>query len=212
MTFDFSKNSWPVPTDLGTLFSQVWNHIAQPGTTWSGPEAIAIARASRAARYQSESDSYTDLPRAALDASARLASRPALVSQEWVQEITAAIGEPRYVELVGILSAVTAVDTITMAIGHGLEPLPSPVDGPPFSRNGSGRLRRNRTWVSMAGQSAPRQALSSVPRTHDMVNTLLNRLFETREASREHGPIRNLTRSQAELVVVAVSYANECFY
>jgi hypothetical protein len=198
-------------TDLMQLFASVWGDLAAPGTGWSGTERVAIASAARAART-GESEAPPVLPDDAVEAVSFVAARPAQVSEAWVRGMVSSLGETRYVELVGIVAVLACVDTVTQLLGAGLERLPEPLPGNPTPDGPNPRLKRRSSWVAMDGPPMPRWALTAAPRVQATVNRLLDRLYMTGEDMRSNDPVRGLTRTQVETVVVAVSHSNECFY
>lgn len=210
--FDFSNSRWAVSAATTTIFSRAWMDLAAPGTNWTGSERVGIAAVARLARQDGLAHDTTTLPQEASEAATKLSINPSSATKEWVEETTGRIGEGAYVELVGVVSTVTAIDTHTQLLGQELEPLPEPLPGNPIPIKEAPKLRRNRAWVSLAGQPAPRWALSAVPPTLQMTNDLIDHLYMTRQAFNQPGRVRHLTREQAEAVVVAVSLANECFY
>lgn len=161
--FSFSD---PVRTELAAAARRTWEEVAQPGTWWTAEERLAIAGARRAARCgdaAATSDAPNALPDAAREAAAVVGGDPAHPTEEWVARVTAEISEERYVELVGIVARVVAVDTFTRLLGEDLEPFPEPVAGRPSEERAAGPLRKNRTWVSMGSMAAPPFVLAAVP-------------------------------------------------
>ncbi|HEY5890248.1 MAG TPA: hypothetical protein VIW94_06080, partial [Acidimicrobiia bacterium] len=121
------------------------------------------------------------------------------------------IGETRYVELVGVVAAVTGVDIITQFLGAQTVPLPTPNPGGAVSKTNP-NARTSKSWVKMEGPPLPSNALSAVPATQATANRLLDRLYMTGEDHQDPGPIRGLSRVHLELVATVVSHSNQCFY
>lgn len=209
--FTFVDSMVPVPADLGPLFAATWDDLAAPGMAWSGRERVDIAAVARAARRR-EPSPEVPLPPAAIEASQRVAAEPSTLSQEVVHRLVDALGELRYVELVGVVATLAAVDTFTQLVGDGITPLPQAVPGEPTPPGTIDGLKRRSAWVSMAGPPRPRFSLSAAPLSQTTFNRLLDRLYMDREELHGTGPVRGLSRSQMELVILSVSHSNECFY
>lgn len=210
--FDPSAGSWDVPADLQGLLTDAWSHLATPGSGWTGEQRIAIAEVSRAARAGSPTHAVAVLPDAAVDAATLITTAPAEASESWVRQIVAAIGEVEYVELVGVVASVVSIDTLTRLIALPDEPLPEATPGAAKPPGPLRNLKRRSAWVSMTGPPLPRHALSAVPATQAMANRLLDRLYMSREELRSESPVRGLSRTQMETVILSVSHGNECFY
>jgi hypothetical protein len=201
-----------VPPDLPALFERAWSDLALPGTSWTGYQRVDIARVARSSRTDAGEGADTGLPESATEMASLIATRPASTSKTLVSEAVAGLGETRYVELVGVVAVVAAVDTVTQLLGTGLEALPEAKPGAPLGeRQAQVPLRRD-AWVGRVGPPLVRNALSAVPRTRAEVNRLLDRLHVTSDGLRDTAPVRGLSRLQMETLIVAMSRENECFY
>jgi AhpD family alkylhydroperoxidase len=206
----FEESVLPVAPDLEPLFRKTWSGIAAPGWGWTGPERVAIASATREARGLASSPIV--LPDEAHHAVAIIAREPATVDESMVRDVVGKIGLVRYVELVGVVSMVVGIDTMTSLLGLGIEKLPEPTGGG-LVKNGRVRdLKLRKAWVPTTGLPLPRLALSAVPPAQEMANQILDRLYMEADQSREVETLRGLTPIQMELVVVTVSHGNKCFY
>jgi AhpD family alkylhydroperoxidase len=152
------------------------------------------------------------LPDEAHHAVAIIAREPATVDESMVRDVVGKIGLVRYVELVGVVSMVVGIDTMTSLLGLGIEKLPEPT-GDGLVKSGKVRdLKLRKAWVPTTGPPLPRLALSAVPPVQELANQILDRLYMEADQSREVETLRGLTPVQMELVVVAVSHGNKCFY
>jgi len=208
--FQFDESPAPVPDDLPGLMSSVWEDISTPGSGWTGTERVALANISRMARSGNHSG-QTSLPHGAVRAAELITTEPQMATKQWVDRVVKDIGEPRYVELVGVVAAVTGVDIITQFLGAQTVPLPTPKPGAAVSGTNPS-ARTGKAWVKMEGPPLPRNALSVVPATQATANRLLDRLYVTREDHQDPGTIRGLSRVHVELVATVVSHGNHCFY
>jgi len=208
--FDFEMADVPVRTDIQRLFRREWDRLSMAGTWWTGEQRVDIARSARRARF-GEADSPSPLPSAAIDAAETIGARPASIRRPWVEATADAIGYPRYVEIVGVASRLTAVDTFHLGIGAGLEPLPEPEPGEPshaaepLARSGAG-------WVPMVGGASITQALSLVDAESVAQEDMHGPLYLTYEGMAEFDYVGGLNRAQMELVAARTSAVNECFY
>ena len=209
VVFDFSGGKLPVANDLASLFTRTFEDIASPGNRWNGIERVTIAQTARGTLVNDDIDV---LPEAALEATARIARAQVTMDESRVRDTVSAIGETRYVELVGITSIMNAVDSITELLGFDLEPLPEPRPGDLVPTADNPRLKRRSAWVPMNGPPKPRFAISAAPGTQATVNRLLDRLFPSVNEVGNDEPVRGLTREQMEIVALKVSHSNQCFW
>jgi hypothetical protein len=211
MTPVFDGHGDPVRPQILGAFGRAWAELAHPGTWWDGASRVAIAAAARGARGGDEPRGAS-LPRAAVEAASVIAARPAGTSEAWATRICEALGELRYVELVGIVARVTAVDTFHRLAGWPLAPLPQPAAGAPTEDPPPPNIGRNRTWVAMA-VAAPPSVLGAVPAAMRATNELSDVLYMAPEEMGDPDwRRRELHRMQVELVAAATSHANQCFY
>jgi hypothetical protein len=207
--FDLSGGEWPAPQDLAPVFTRTFLDIASPGNGWSGIERVTIAKVGRTGANPTTSDV---LPQAAVDAAVLIVKAQSTANEAWVLDTVLEIGATRYVEIVGIASAIRAIDTITEMLGFEAEPLPEPQPGEPVPGASNPRLKRRSAWVPMSGPPKPRFAISASPGTQATVTRLLDRLYPSIDEFGEEGSMRGLTREQAEIVALKVSHSNECFW
>ena len=207
--FDFSGGKWPVSQDLTSVFARTFSDIASPGNGWSGIERIAIADVGRTGPNATTGDV---LPQPAVDAAVLVVKAQNTANEAWVRDTVSEIGATRYVEIVGIASAMNAIDTITEMLGFEAEPLPEPQPGEPVPGASNPRLKKRSAWVPMAGPPKPRFAISASPGTQETVTRLLDRLYPSIDEFGRDAPVRGLSREQAEIVALKVSHSNECFW
>ena len=205
----------PIRPELVEAFDRAWRSIAAAGAWWDGAERVAIAACTRAARIDEGSEATgrgESLPRAAQEAAALLSGSPAAVTEAWVSEISEAIGQHRYVELVGVVAMVSAIDTFHRLTGRPLAALPEPQPGEPTQEPAPDGLRRNRTWVSMV-MPLPPFVLGAVPSAMVAMNGLSEPLYMPHDEMGDPDWQRGeLHRTQMELVAASTSHVNECFY
>ena len=141
-----------------------------------------------------------------------LARRPATVRREGVDELSGLLGGPDpYLELLGIVARVVAVDTFDRALGRPVASLPEPRPGEP-TRAVNSLARPGAAWVPMVGGSSITHALSMVPEENAEVERLHGALYLTYAEISDPLVRRSLNRAQMELVAARTSVCNECFY
>lgn len=207
--FDFSEGNRPVPRDLAPLFSRTFEDISAPGNGWNGAQRVAIANITRA---RTVPDSAGLLPSAAVHTATMISGTQAMPTEDRVRETVSTIGDTRYAELVGIVAAMKAVDTITVLLGHDVEPIPDPQPGDTVPDQANPRLKRRSAWIEMSGPPLPRHALSAAPGIQATVTRLLDRLYVSADDLGNDDPVRGLTREQMEIIILKVSHSNECFW
>ena len=210
--FDLKQSPVPVSPELRGLFSRTWAQIAEPGTWWTGPERVAMAGLARANR-SGDDDREGSLPEAANDAVLLLAVTPSATTAVWVDTVVDGIGLERYIELVGIVSNVVAVDTVTRLLGCELEPLPSPRDGTPSREPVPHGVKKRSAWVAMVTPPIPPNVLAAVPAAQAAMCEVTEALYMTGPEMADPDIAKDgLHRTQIELVATTTSLANECFY
>lgn len=190
--------------------AQAWSNLAAPGAVWTGPQRLAIATEAR--RAGDDLDSQSDLPAPAVEAARLLAADPAAARRSWVESLVfRGLDEPHYIELLGVVSRLVAIDTFHEALGLAFAPLPEPTGGEP-SGEVSDLARPGKAWVSMVGGTSITQALSLVPAENDELERFHGPMYLAFEEMPDPYVTRGLTRPQMELVASRTSALNECFY
>lgn len=208
--FSFTDGDVAVRADIGDLFHREWQRLSGPGCWWSGAERVALARAARRARA-GEPEAATEVPTAAVEAAAAIFTEPAQIRDEWVADIAAEIGYAPYVEIVGVVSRLSAVDGFHRAMGLQAPPLPQPRPGSPPGAEDE-RAGRGPAWVPMVGGASIVHALSLVPDEAAAQEDMHGPLYLTYEGMSDLKHAAGLTRAQMELVAARTSAVNECFY
>lgn len=201
-------------TDLAAVLRREWERLASPGTWWTGSERVAIAAEARRAAGDTTgaTGSRADLPLPAREAARVLSVDLGSTNRRWVESlIDAGLDYGRYVELVGVVARLAAVDRFTTALGLGREPLPEPIDGDP-SRISAEGTRLSRAWVPMPQARSIVVALDHVPAETEAMKDLHGALYLTLDEMADPLIHKDLGRPQLELVATRVSVLNECFY
>jgi hypothetical protein len=224
-------NDLLVRPDLVAAQEEAWRHVTSPGASWSGEERTAIARAALAALDDTdplppwvspstegrEVPGAEILPVAVVDAVYRLARHAASLTEDWYQTQLARGMDPfAYVEMVGMVAAVAAVDGFYRAAGFERPPLPAAQDGAAHRQHPQVEAA-TLNWVPVAVPAdqvaAVVQGLSAAPAEWDNVKRLAAVQYipvdEMHELAWSRG---TLGRSETELVAARLSAARECFF
>jgi len=235
----------PIREGLERELKRAWTRLASPGTWWSAAQRLAIAAEMRNAhacalcrRRKNALSPYTErgshdglgeLPEAVIEIVHRLATDAGRVKRSWVEAMsTAGVTDEQYVEIVGVVALVTALDTFDRALGSELRPLPAPQPGEPSRKRPTGATR-DLAWMSTVapqaltpddpnpyavhGEKNIHRALSLVPQEvfnfFDLDVELYLKDSEIRDFDTEY---RALTHAQIELLAGRVSALNGCYY
>lgn len=228
--------------DLGAAIDRAWTRLSRPGTWWTAADRIAIAAEARAARSCSlcrhkkaalspnavggEHEHTGRLPRAAMELVHRVVNDAARQTRTTYQAtLDQGLTDTKYVEIVGAVVTVVAVDSFRRAAGLPEKELPEPQSGVPTRRRPPG-AKHDRAWVPMVAPEDvdPEDAdLYSDDRTGYVIRALSLVPDEVRGSVdiSKHFYIddltdlragTSLTRPQIELVASRVSALNECYY
>lgn len=211
--FGFARSPLPVHDDRAEAFRHVWHRLAAPGTWWNGDERVAIAAVARTAYESGGSAGDGALPAAASEAAALLSHQPAAITQEQINGwASRGLSPNHYVEVIGIVSQLTAVDTFHRALEMELEPLPAAQAGEPSRRLPAAPATVTKAWVPMVGPPTIPTSLSAVPAEMAALEALHGPMYLTYEEMSDPAVTRGLTRTQTELVASRTSAINECFF
>ena len=162
---DYSAAGVPVRDDIRRSHRALWEHVAAPGTWWTGAERVAIAAESRQAvgcglcrerkealspgAVRGEHDTYGELPTLVVDVIHRVRTDAGRLTRDWFEGVIAAgLTAAEYVELVGVVTMVAGVDFFARTLGVPPLPLPEPLPGAP-ARHRPVSARPGVAWVPM---------------------------------------------------------------
>lgn len=225
--------------------ARAWERLAAPGTWWTGRERLAIAAEARnapacplcTARRDALSPNAVQGKHASLGALAnplvdivhRLVNDAGRLTRRWLETTLASgVTEEQYVETIGVVAMLVALDTLDRGLGLPERPLPAPQSGEPSRRRPAG-AKRDLAWVATVapedltpadpdpyavhGVKNIHRALSLVPQEVFNFFDLDVELYlwddQVRDFDRE---FRALTHPQMELVAGRVSSLNGCYY
>jgi len=199
-----------IRTDITDALRRAMARLGLPGSWHTGAHRIAIAGEFRRAR--AGLDAAADLPPGSLEAGRAVAVDAAEIDQDRVDHF-ASIGLPLhgYVEVVGVVSRIAAVDAFHRALGYEAPPFPDPTPGPPtglFDQT----AKPSKGFVPMLRGTSIWWALTLVPEAYEGMEELHSILYLSPHEMREPGSPRALSRPAMELIASRASAINECFY
>ncbi len=241
----YDHSPMPVRADLADAHQRAWRRLARPGTWFTGAERVAMAQEARAAptctlcmerkaalspyAVSGEHTSVTDLPAALIEVVHRTRTDAGRLTRKFFDDAIAdGVTDGHYVEAIGVLATVVAVDSFCDAMGLPRHDLPEPVDGAP-SRHRPEGARDGLAWVptvapedvteaeagmydGLAGVNIHR-ALSLVPGEVVGFFDLDKVQYLPDTKLRDFGvEYRDLTHAQTEFLAARVSAINQCVY
>ena len=210
MAFVLSDAVLPVPESVRSALRREWHRLAMPGTWLRGEERVAVAPEARAARSFGEAG--TAVSPLLVEAAQSVSAAAPFVTREWVDDLLArGLRVEEYVEVVGVVARLAAVDACVRALGAREEELPEPVPGEPV-RAVNDEVRRRSAFVPTAPADGAGHALSAVPAELEAMWDLHSSLYLSDEQMADLGYRDRLPRAQMELLAARVSHLNDCFY
>ena len=244
-TSKLDPHSLPIREGLARERNQAWQRLASRGTWWTAQERLAIAAEARKAptcalcRRRKEAlspytldgnhDQLGQLSAPMVEIVHRLATDAGRLTKTWLRSmIDAGVTEEQYVETVGVVAMITALDTFDLGLGLPPRALPAPRPGAPNRHRPAG-AKRDLAWVltvapedlggddpdpyTVHGSKNIHRALSLVPQEvlnfFDLDVELYLKDHEIRDFAREY---RALSHAQIELLAGRVSALNGCYY
>lgn len=245
MEINHAAAPFAVRPDLTAAHDRAWRRLARAGTWLTGAERVAVAAEVRNApacplcrerkaalspyAIDGEHQSLGALDAPTVEVIHRVRTDPGRLTRRWFDGVRAdGLSEGRYVEIIGVLASVVAMDTFARGIGIAPPPLPAPVDGAPTGYRPAG-AKPGPAWVPWiapedAGEAEAdlyggttgahiRRALSLVPDEvrgfFDLVEAQYLPGTAMRDFDRE---FRAIDHAQIELIAGRVSALNGCVY
>jgi len=237
--------SVPVRPDLIDAIDRAWRHLSSPGTWWTGAQRVRMVAEARNApqcplcrerkaalspyAVEGVHRSLGDLSEVVVEIIHRVSTDAGRLTERWVHDcLRSGISDAEYVEIVGLVATVAALDTFAEALGEPQRPLPGPLPGEPKRRRPGG-AKKNIAWVatvapqdvepgdvdpySRYGSVHIQQALSLVPDSvigfFDLDVTLYLPQHAIRDFANEY---RAISHAQLEYIAAKASSINGCHY
>ncbi len=218
--------------DLAEAHRLAWDHIASPGTWFTGAERVELAHTVLLAisddeplppwvSFSASMRIADDLqaPAGAHDLAYRVARHAGTMTADVYAAISTDIGELRYIEVCAIVSTVAAVGHFCRNTGVPIPPFPPAVAGEPSRTAPDSVVPAELNWVPVAAPAdevaAVVQAYSAVPAEFENTWRMASAQYMPEDEmihadwSRRPG---GLTRPQTELIAARVAQLRECFY
>ncbi len=221
-----------VRSDLAEAHRLAWEHLAAPGSWWTGAQRIELATTalvaiadddplppwvgiSLAGRLPDERVA----PDMAHDIIYRIARHAGTMTEDVYRVAAEALGELPYVEVCAIASTVGAVAHFCRNVGQPVPALPEPVGGEPTGERPDELAAAELNWVPVAAPAdrwpAVVQAYTAVPgEQHNTWRMAAAQYIPVDEMVHADWMRRRdgLTRAQTELIATRVAQLRECFY
>ncbi len=217
--------------DLAEAHRLAWQHIAAPGSWWTGEQRVELAGTALAAIADADPlppwvaaastgrVAPLHAPVVAHDVAYRLARHAGTMTADIYRAAADQLGELPYVELVAIVSTVAAVAHFCRNIGVAVAPLPSPAAGPPTGERPEQITPARYNWVPVAAPAdetaAVVQAYTAVPGEQRNTWRMAAAQYMPNEEMGDPDWRRRsggLSRAQMELVAARLTLLRECFY
>ena len=244
-TLDYRHGPMPLRDDLVAAHRRAWARLAAPGEWWSGAERLAIAEETRAAaecglcrERRAALSPYavtgthaaaTSLPESLVDVVHRISTDPGrLRRQVFDRAVAGGLADAEYVETVGVMATVIAIDSFCDALGVPRHALPTPVPGEPRRRRPAG-AKDGLAWVPTVAPEDVTEAEAgmydglaavNIHRALSLVPSEVVGFFDLDSVHylpdavlRDYGnEYRALTHAQIEFLAARVSAINQCVY
>ncbi len=197
-----------IPAEFAAVHDREWDRLSRPGTWLTGAERVAVAAAARGAAPSC----------AAERAAAVISTAPATITRDWFDALLAdGLSIEQYVEVLGIVSRLRAVDTTRFGLGHFPRPLPEPTAGDPTPITTDAVI--DGSWIPTIGAAFPPTILSAVPPENEAMFDVHSVLYLAPDGNQDGPSMGNmsairdgLNRSQMEFVAARTSLLNDCFF
>ncbi len=188
-----------------------WSRLARPGTWFTGPQRLAIARQARAAVAEAQIET-PQIAAAIITAARAIAATPSDIRSSDVQGLfQQGLTGVEYIEILGIVARLCAVDTFEFGMGTFPRALPLPIEGEP-SRTVVAEAKLAGGWAPTVGAAFPTTALSAVPPENEGMEDIAAAFYISIEEMADLEIVRGLQRDQMEVVAARTSLINDCFF
>jgi alkylhydroperoxidase family enzyme len=203
---DSDPRATAATTAIDTVIDDQWSGLGSAGSWLTGAERVDVIRVAR------DRTAGVELDPATRTAAVAVAHEAAAITARTVDDLEAdGLTRERYVEVVGVVSRVAAIDTYERGVGRAPRELPRPRPGEP-SRAVVTTARRRAGWVPTVGAIGPPSALTAVPAEAVAQEELHGVLYLSYADMADLRAERGLTRAQMELVAARVSWLNDCVF
>jgi len=192
--------------EIDSVIDDQWARLGAAGTWMDGAERavlVGLVRSPDASEHDGDP---------ATVAATLVAQRAPSITRDTVDDLEGrGLRREHYVEIVGVVSRIAAIDTYERGVGRAVRPTPDVRSGSP-TREEVPAARRRAGWVATVGAIGPPTALGSVPAEAAAQEELHGALYLAYADMVDLHAARGLTRSQMELVAARVSHLNDCHF
>lgn len=191
---------------IDTVVDDQWSRLGAAGTWLTGDERVELIRIAR------NDATHHDVGPPLRIAAMAVAHRAATFTAGAIDDVeSGGVSREQYVEIVGVVSRIAAIDTYERGLGRGPRDVPSVRPGEP-TRSVVAEARRRAGWVPTVGAIGPTTALTAVPAEAAAQESLHGVLYLSYPEMADLQAQRGLARAQMELVAARVSFLNDCLF
>lgn len=236
----YADSAYPVRKDLEAVHEKQLAQFGAAGAWGSGAQRLAVAGEARRAGIDAgiyeapdhpSTPSETDLPDVAKKVIHMLAVSPKdFLEDSYDEALEGGLSDAEFVEMVGVVARITAIDVFSRGIGVPLRLLPTAQPGGPSRERPAAAVQEQAFPPTIPnppdGGPEAEELYGGQPKPYivrglSLVPSELRMHLEQEEV--QYLPMKHilepqyqhhdgLTRSQAEIVAGRVSALNECFY
>ena len=152
----------------------------------------------------------------------RIRTDAARLSRVWLDGVLAQLSAGEYVEIVGVIVTEAFIDSLALALGSPLPPLPDPRPGDPTRAPAPAAVIHS-AWVPTVRPEDASGVVADVygVTAYNVVSNVIRALSlvpaelmgqKVRGGATYRSPHLVLNKAQVELLATATSSANDCFY
>ena len=207
-----ASSRYPIPDYMSAGVERARLSIVSSGARWSAVERTDIARVARAAKASLDRPE-TSLDATVADVAEMLAVRASSIDQETVDAFVEATGRgiESYVEIVGLVARLVALDTFATGIDSALVELSPSGDSEPSGLTRDDARKRS-AFVPTVGPAGATSALSAVDSEDRAQEDLHGSLYLTYAEMGDLRIRKGLPRWQLELIAARTSVLNHCVF
>ena len=200
-----------VSDEYGDAIDREWARLANPSSFFTGAQRVALAEEARRQRNGDPTPTGA-VDGVAAEAARLIATRAKDARAEWVDGLEQrGLMRYAYVEVIGLVARLEAVDVFEFALGRPLRPLPKPVPGDPTGIVDPAASMQG-AWVPTTDVPNAPVSLSAIPNESRALHDIHGSFFITNEQIIQFDLVKDLIRPQMEIVAARASMLNECFY
>ena len=199
-----------LPNDYQVMLDQQYARLAAPGTWWDGEERVAIIATMRQARQGvfETSQRLGDLVSGFIH---KVAVNAHEIDESYVKAAGEFMTPLQLVELTALVAQFSALDTFLHAAGLDPRALPESIAGEPTKLEVKG-AKLMQGWFPTRGTAGAPNCFSAVADEHKALHDIHSAIYLSMEEMADLSVVKDLHRSQIELLAARTSNYNDCFY